>query len=123
VLLAPVAEMGQCPARHPEREADVDRALVRPDTDTCVEAAVDVRVIAVEVVRLAPRRVPFDRMGEIMFRAEDWHEVSLLGAGRTGLAADDQALESPIGATCVVDRVALVELADEYVVAGPSLLS
>src|SRR4029079_5619960 len=79
----PVTEMRDTAAGHPHRHADVERPFVRAHTDAGVEAAVDVGVVAVEVVRLGPCRVAFDGMSKIVLCVEYRHRVSLPASNRS----------------------------------------
>ena len=69
-------------AREPHGHPGVDRALVRPDADAGEHPRVDDGVVAVEVVRLAPRRVALDIVGKVVARIEQRHRPPFVDRNR-----------------------------------------
>jgi hypothetical protein len=65
-------------AREPQRHAEVHVPFVRTNADAGIETYVLIRIIGVEVVRLAPGAVAFDRMLKIVLGSEDGHTAGLL---------------------------------------------
>src|SRR5205807_9164136 len=72
-LVAHAAHDRQLGAREPGRQTHVHRALVGADADAGEEPGVGLGVVAVEGVRLAPRRVTLDGMGEVVTLVQDGH--------------------------------------------------
>jgi hypothetical protein len=83
VLLAHGVDEGDAVAGEPHRHPGVERPLVGADPDPREEPHVGLRVVGVEVVRLAPRGVALDLVGEVVAFVEDRHCV-LLSPGRAG---------------------------------------